>query len=185
MDSHPGEGGAINSYALVSYIPGTLGAHLDRIRRVLVAGCAAQSHLTVLPPRPLENGGNGISAELAGLLRNFRPFRVVLEQVEVFETTSVIYLSVGEGADRLKEIHGSLNRGLFQGEEAFPYHPHVTLAQDFDSRRLDSLVDLARTGWGEFFGSREFEVDRLTFVQNTVLNRWMDLAEFALDAFRP
>ena len=44
----------INSYALVSYIPGRLGDFITKLRQDLIAGCVAQSHVSILPPRPLQ-----------------------------------------------------------------------------------------------------------------------------------
>ena len=44
----------INSFSLVSYIPGPLGEFITNLRQDLVSGCVAQSHVTVLPPRPIE-----------------------------------------------------------------------------------------------------------------------------------
>ena len=47
--SQPALGDRINSYAVVSYIPGALGEFITRLREELVKGCVAQSHVTILP----------------------------------------------------------------------------------------------------------------------------------------
>ncbi len=180
MQSHPGAGDSINSYALVSYIPGPLGLYLDRIRRELVSSCVAQSHVTILPPRALVASADTAKVELAEALHDSRPFEMNLEQVEVFESTSVIYLAVGSGEQQLDDLHRRLNRGALECCEYHRYHPHVTLAQDFPPQELPDMVALARARWGEFRSRRGFDVERLTFVQNTVSNRWMDLADFPL-----
>lgn len=180
MQSHSGVGDSINSYALVSYIPGPLGIYLDRIRRELVSSCVAQSHVSILPPRPLTASPTEVKRELADALQEYPPFSLDLGPVEIFESTFVIYLAVSSGAEHLKGLHDRLNRGTLTCCEFHSYHPHVTLAQDFPADQLREMADMARARWREFQGLRTFEVNRLTFVQNTSSNRWMDLADIPL-----
>jgi 2'-5' RNA ligase len=72
-------------------------------------------------------------------------------------------------------MHQALNRGPLEFAEPFEYHPHVTLAQQLLPEQVEASAALARRKWREFPHSRSFMVDRLTFVQNTVENRWADL----------
>ena len=180
MQSDPGADDSINSYALVSYIPGPLGLYVDRIRRELDSSCVAQAHVTILPPRSLSEVGETTKAELAEALQNYPPFGVKLETVQVFESTAVIYLSIGPGMAQLKQLHERLNQGSLAVSEVHLYHPHVTLAQDFAAEEIAGRMELARARWAEFQNERGFEVERLTFVQNTASNRWLDLADFPL-----
>ena len=180
MQSDSGAGACLNSYALVSYITGPLGLYLDRIRRELVHSCIAQSHVTILPPRSLSPIEESTKIELSQVLQDYRPFRVDLQTVQVFESTSVIYLAIGEGSEELKHLHERLNEGSLACDEAYGYHPHVTLAHQFPPEQLNDMMELARARWREFQNERSFEVDRLTFVQNTTTNRWLDLADFPL-----
>jgi len=170
-------GNPINSFALISYIPEPLGGFLDSLRRELVPRCQAKSHVTVLPPRPLatglpENAWRNLNDSLDG----FPPFRVELSSIEVFKGTNVIYLSVGAGFRELEQMHAALNRGPLRFAEPYLYHPHVTLAQELSPEQVESAVALARRRWREFPYSHSFTVDQLTFVQNTVENRWTDIA---------
>jgi 2'-5' RNA ligase len=176
-----GAGKAINSFALISYLPEPLAGFLDSLRCELVPRCQAKSHVTVLPPRPL-SGGLPETAwrDLNDYLDEFPPFRVELASIEVFQGTDVIYLSVGAGFRELERMHAALNRGPLQFAEPFEYHPHVTLAQQLSPCEVESAVALARRRWREFPSSHSFMVDRLTFVQNTEENRWADLAGRAL-----
>ncbi len=176
-----GLGTAINSFALISYVPEPLAGFLDSLRRELVPRCQAKSHVTVLPPRPL-SGGLPESAwrELSDYLDAFPPFRLELTSVDLFADTNVIYLSVGAGSRELERMHDALNRGPLAFAEPFEYHPHVTLAQQLAPEQVEAATVLARRRWREFAHSRSFVVDRLTFVQNTVENRWADLAGRAL-----
>lgn len=176
MDSCNGEASPINSFALVSYLADPLAGFLDRLRAELVADCRAKAHVTVLPPRPLLTTTDEAWRELVDGVHDFHPIRVELGRVEVFPETQVLYLSVTAGHAELKRLHHTLNKGCLHFEEPFTYHPHVTLAQDLEMHQVASAVDLAVARWREFTHPRAFIVDRLTFVQNTLENRWVDLS---------
>jgi 2'-5' RNA ligase len=170
-----GEGSPINSFALVSYLPEPLAGFLDRLRAELVAECRAKAHVTVLPPRPLLSSADEAWRELVDGIHDFEPIRVELGRVEVFPVSQVLYLSVNAGHVELKRLHQALNKGALGYEEPFKYHPHVTLAQDLEPGHVSEAAELAAARWSEFKQARAFTVDRLTFVQNTLENRWTDL----------
>jgi len=177
MNGCNGVGNAINSFALIFYLPEPLAGFLDSLRCELVPRCLAKTHVTILPPRPLASGlPENAWHDLNDSLDAFPPFRVELMSIEVFPGTDVIYLSVGAGQRELEGMHAALNRGPLQFDEPFPYHPHVTLAQQLSPEQVEPSAALARRRWRDFPYSRSFTVDRLTFVQNTVENRWADLA---------
>ncbi len=177
MNGRNGAGNAIHPFALISYLPEPLGGFLNTLRCELVPRCQAKSHITVLPPRPLAYGSPDAAwRELSDLLDNFPPFRLELNSIEVFEGTNVIYLSVGAGYRELKEMHAALNRGPLQFDEPFKYHPHVTLAQELSPEQVEAAAAHARARWREFPSSHSFMLDRLTFVENTADNCWVDLA---------
>ncbi|HSP69667.1 MAG TPA: 2'-5' RNA ligase family protein [Bryobacteraceae bacterium] len=180
MDSSCGEGPSINSFALVTYVPEPLAGFIERFRQEAQPGCKARSHLTFLPPRPLDIPLEQIRKELEAGLRNQSPFRVELCEVQVFETSRVVHLSVGAGWEQAQRIHQILHQGHLECKECFDYHPHVTLAQDIDSAKLGAVAELATRRWKEYAGRRDFLVDHVTLVQNTVENRWTNLGEFAL-----
>lgn len=172
-----GVGNAINSFALISYLPEPLAGFLDSLRCELVPRCTAKSHVTVLPPRPLSSGLPETAwNELNDSLNGSPPFRVELGSIEVFEDTNVIHLSIGAGFRELVQMHAALNKGPLQFAEPYEYHPHVTLAQQLTKDQVEAAAAVARRRWKEFPYSHSFTVDRLTFVQNTVENRWADLA---------
>ena len=170
-----GEGTPVNSFALVSYLPDPLAGFLDRLRTELVEDCHSKAHLTVLPPRPLTCDVDSAWRALQNRLHDFQPFRVELGQPEIFPVTQVIYLSVKSGYNELKQLHSKLNTGELAFEEPFEYHPHVTLAQELEPGEVAALFEKASARWKEFSHSHSFAVDRLTFVQNTLENRWTDL----------
>jgi len=170
----------IHLFALVVYLPEPLAGFLDDLRKELVPGCTPRAHVTILPPRPLE-------ADLGQALNHARitvggvaPFHIRAGQVEIFPATDVIYLNISEGERELREMYRALNQGPLAFREPFPYHPHITLAQDLAPNQVQPLYDLARQRWAGFEHSRRIHADRTCFVQSRNACTWEDLAEFKL-----
>ena len=176
----PPETDRINSFSLVSYIPGRLGEFITRLRQELVADCVAQSHVTVLPPRPLSIDSHTAEEELRERVAAFAPVLISIPRLKMFEQTSVVYADIGAGRDKLVEMHSALNTGPFYFDEPWTYHPHITLAQGIAPEQLHEFFAEASRRWIEEAPETSFLIETLTFVQNTVENRWIDLAECAL-----
>jgi 2'-5' RNA ligase len=172
----------INSFALVSYCSGPLADYLTRLRSDLVPDCEAKAHLTVLPPRPIHDSAEHAMHELMEGLQDFGPVLVELGDVATFPESRVIYVSVKSGHEELERMHDALNTGSVAFEEPFPYHPHITLAQDLPIESIGPVLDRARRHWTSWPHPRSFMVERLTFVQNTFENRWCDLEDVQLVA---
>jgi 2'-5' RNA ligase len=172
----------LNVYALVIYIPDPLGRFLDDLRRELVPGCSPHAHVSVLPPRPLGADWQAASEQVQAFTAGQRPFPVELGQIRIFPVTNVIYIEVRSGKEELSSMHDALNGSALMFEEPFVYQPHVTLAQEIPGGEAAAVYELARRRWEEFPGERVFRADRAAFVQNTMGNRWIDLANFALGA---
>jgi hypothetical protein len=64
----------------------------------------------------------------------------------------------------------------------FAYHPHNTLAQEIPPGEVAAVNRRAQELWDSYSGPRSFRAERTTFVQNTLGNCWIDLAEFSLGA---
>ena len=77
-------------------------------------------------------------------------------------------------------MHSVLNVGAVSFQEPFPYHPHITLAQELAPEEHAAAFERCVREWREFAQPRAFQVDRMTFVQNTLDDRWLDLAGFPL-----
>ena len=170
----------INSFALVSYIPEPLAGFLDRLRQELVPNCFLRAHVTLLPPRPLSSPPEDAWKLITQLAPQFAPFDLALSDVEVFPISDVIYISIREGSQELKRTHDAMNVDALYFQEPFPYHPHVTLAQELKTDELDELVRVARARWAEFRHGKSFRVEQVVFVQNTRRNEWVDLGECRL-----
>ena len=173
-------GERLNVFALVMYVPGALGEFLDNLRRELVPGCNPHAHVSVLPPRSLAVDWQ-IASDRARLLTETWPvFDVELAEIQIFPVTNVIYIELGAGASELRRMHAAISTGPLVFPEPFPYHPHITLAQELAHENVEAADELARRRWREFRGERHFRAERVAFVQNTTGNKWLDLAEYAL-----
>jgi 2'-5' RNA ligase superfamily len=170
-----GEGG--NLYALVIYLPCPLGGFLDNLRLEMVPGCSPHAHVSVLPPRLLPLTPEAAAAEARRVVADFQAFDIELGEIEIFPLTNVIFISVKNGAEQLREMHATLNQGALAYDEPFAYHPHVTLGQELEPGQVEPLLNLAKRRWQEFPGPRRFRTDRMVFVHNPRGDRWVDLAE--------
>jgi 2'-5' RNA ligase len=180
MDGSCGEGTALNSFALVAYLPEPLVGFVDRLRQEIEPGCHLRAHLTFLPPRPASATVEELGKQVADELKIHLPFRVHLGKIEVFPVTEVIHLSVVAGFNDVKRIHNALNCGYLTFAETFRYHPHVTLGQHLTSEQVESAKELAKRRWLEYSGDRSFLTDHLTLVQNVGVDRWKNLQDFPL-----
>lgn len=172
----------VNQFALVIYIPDPLGRFLDNLRRELAPDCVPHAHVSVLPPRPIARPWQLVCEEARARAEEFAPFDVEPGDLNVFEPTEVVYLELVRGSDEFRRMHAALSRGNLEFDEPYVYHPHITLAQEIPHEDLPAVVEMARRKWREYNGRRWFRAEKVTFVQNTSRNRWLDLAEFSLGA---
>lgn len=182
MDACGSGGTPINSFGLVAYLSGALAEFAERLRRELAPTCSGRAHVTVLPPRALACDPDQAWRQIVSGLTSFAPFTVELGEVKVFSASDVVYLSLGTGCIEFQSLHRTLNNGLVQCVEPFEYHPHLTLAQCLTPGRIAAAAELAASSWPDYRGERGFTVDRLTWVQNTLENRWRDLDAYSLSA---
>jgi 2'-5' RNA ligase len=180
MYNDPAAWDRINSFALVSYIPEPLAGFLDKLRQELVPNCFLRAHATILPPRPVCTSPEAAWETVRTLAPLFPPFEVELAHVEVFPVSDVIYIEIGRGREEMQNMHNALNAEGFLCYEPYPYHPHVTLAQNLKGDEVDELGRVARARWAECKLPKTFRVDKVVFVQNTRRNCWLDLGESAL-----
>ena len=180
MYNDPAAWDRINSFALVSYIPEPLAGYLDRLRQELVPNCFLRAHVTILPPRPISSSPEAAWKTVQTLAPRFAPFDVEMTHVEVFPVSDVIHIGIGRGREDLERLHAELNVEGLEFAEPYPYHPHVTLAQDLKGDEVDELARVARARWAESDIPKIFRVEKVFFVQNTRRKQWLDLGESAL-----
>jgi len=146
------------SFALVAYIPDPLGAFLQSMRHDLPGQENPQSHITVLPPRPLKAPAESASHEARLTLGRFEPFLVELRSVKVFPETHILYLDVGEGEETLHRLHDALNAGVLRHEEDFEFLPHLTMSGAISAERLASVKARASRAWKKYQGEKRFHI---------------------------
>lgn len=168
-------------YALIGFVPGALGEYLDVLRQQLVPGCPFRSHVTILPPRLLRGAPDDLSAELALRLQKIGALEIGIGEIEIFPTTNVVYLEVEAGGEALNRIHDQLARETFAADEPYPFHPHITLAQEFPVAQLEELVARAAFLWKEWKKDRRFVLERLSLVRGMDLSNWDILSEHDLN----
>ena len=171
-----------DSYAVVSYIPGRLGNLIDSLRRRFDPGLAAWlAHVTVLSPRPLPESLEISLEAVRQQSASFEPFDVTISHVESFWPVSgVVYLGISDGADRLAQLHDSLNAGPLAYTEPHSYVPHVTIAQELSLLEKNTVMEEVRLEWARYAAESSFHVESLFLVKKTPENRWIDLAPIPL-----
>jgi 2'-5' RNA ligase len=170
----------VGMFALVSYIPDPLARFLDDLRLELTPGCNPHAHVTVLPPRPICDDLKGTVQQIAEDIKGTVPFRIELGEIEIFEATHVIYLGLACGATELRRLYDALNCGSLQYREHYPYHPHITIAQNIPPEETARMAPIARKRWAEYGGPRGFVVSVLSFVQQVAPSIWADVAALPL-----
>jgi 2'-5' RNA ligase len=128
-----------------------------------------------MPPRFLPSTEELAWKHIVDQTSDVAAFDLEALDIEVFPKTNVVYIELGRGREILMDLHAALNRGALAYDEPYPYHPHITLAQEIPVEIVDDIVTAARQKWAAAPYSRRFPVERLTFVRNIGCNRWLDL----------
>lgn len=179
MPSEPPPGSRINLFSLVTYLPEPLAEFIDHLRGELVPGCKLRAHVTHLVPRPLRDP-DAANDHIREVFSRTEPFELHMGDIGIFTMSSVVYVTLTAGFERMKEVHGELNQGPAEFNEPYPYHPHITLAQQISPAQVPAVFEHAHYRWAEFRHRRAFLVDRAVFVQATNLQTWIDLDEHPL-----
>jgi 2'-5' RNA ligase len=170
-------------YALVAYIRSELGEFVEGLRRELHPVHAhLPTHLTVLPPRPLQGTEEQAIAMLRQLSAPVASFQVELGEVESFlPITPTVFIRVSHSGYRMRELHDLLNHAPLAYAEPFPYMPHVTVAKLDSNEQAMQVLQKSKAGWQNYSGSHRISVERVTFVRGSE-DTWTDLAEIDLSA---
>ena len=118
MNPSCSEDGQPNCYALVTYVPGPLGSFLDRLRKELEPnGNGPRSHVTLLPPRPVQGTGEEALRLIETLYPSLPVFTIGIGDVNVFPVSNVVYLEIVSGREMLKVLHQFLNCNILTFKE--------------------------------------------------------------------
>ena len=169
-------------YALVAYLKNPAGEFVENLRRELHPDLPhLAAHLSILPPRCLQDTESAALQVLERICGAEEPFEVALGDVETFiPVTPTVYIRVEAGAARMIELHSKLNTEALAFKEEWPYIPHLTIVKMTAEPPAQTAFQLARERWARYAGGRRILVERLTFVREDALNHWVDLAPIPL-----
>jgi 2'-5' RNA ligase len=135
------------------------------------------AHLTLLGPTEIEPGRlSAIEKHLAAVAAAQPPFTMHLRGTGTFRPlTEVVFVVVAAGISECELLAAAIGTAdELHRETRFPYHPHVTVAQDVPMAALDEVYDdLAG------FEAR-FDVHSFTLFSHTGEARWQPRRDFAL-----
>ena len=169
-------------FALVAYVKDPAGQFVEGLSRELNPGLPNMSaHLTILPPRVLQGSESKAVEIIEEVCAEVEPFAVTLADVETFiPVTPTLFIRVGYGAYRMRELHDKLQQDSLAGLEQWPYMPHLTIAKMTTQEEAQQAFGVARARWAQYDGSRTVSLTKLTFVRENQPNDWADLAGIPL-----
>ncbi|WP_436837628.1 2'-5' RNA ligase family protein [Micromonospora rifamycinica] len=158
-------------------IPQPWGEQLTRRRVQTGDPQVVPAHVTLLGPTeiPVEALG-AVEAHLAEVAASHLPFTLHLRGTGTFRpVTQVVFVAVAAGISECELLAAAINAAPdLRRELRFPYHPHVTVAQDVAPEALDrAYEDLA-----DF--SAMFEVEGFTLFSHSGQTRWQPRRDFRL-----
>lgn len=162
-------------------IPEPWGGQLTR-RRAAAGDPAAEfvpAHLTLLGPTEIDTARYaGIEQHLLAVAAGHRPFELHLRGTGTFRPlTEVVFVAVAAGISECEQLAAAVRESaLLRRETRFPYHPHVTLAQEVPTDALDAAFEDLK----DF--EAVFTVDRFTLFAHTPEGRWQARRDFPLGA---
>ncbi|XTZ13974.1 2'-5' RNA ligase family protein [Micromonospora echinospora] len=160
-------------------IPEPWGSHLTRRRAEAGDPLAAHipAHVTLLGPTEIPvDAMPVVEAHLAAVAAAHLPFSLHLRGTGTFRpVTQVVFVAVAAGISECELLAEAISAAPeLHRETRFPYHPHVTVAQDVTPEALDRVYeDLA-----DF--SAIFEVEAFTLFSHSGQIRWQPRRDFRL-----
>lgn len=133
-------------------------------------------HVTLLPPTPIPAAQiDVVEDHLATAAESAPTFTMHLSGTGTFRPTSpVVFVQVAAGVSSCERIERAVRRGPLARDLDFPYHPHVTVAQDLEN----ALLDVAHAGLAGFVA--RFQVDRFVLFCRDGSGQWTWRREFPL-----
>ncbi|MER7168225.1 2'-5' RNA ligase family protein [Micromonospora sp. NPDC000207] len=135
------------------------------------------AHVTLLGPTEIPVAAlAAVEAHLAAVAAAHLPFTLHLRGTGTFRpVTQVVFVAVAAGISECELLAAAIGSAAELHREArFPYHPHVTVAQDVAPEALDrAYEDLA-----DF--SAMFEVNSFTLFSHSGQARWQPRRDFPL-----
>ncbi|MFF5174303.1 2'-5' RNA ligase family protein [Micromonospora sp. NPDC000089] len=158
-------------------IPEPWGALLTRRRVEAGDPLAVPAHVTLLGPTEIPASAlPAVEEHLARVAAAHLPFTLHLRGTGTFRpVTQVVFVAVAAGISECELLAAAINDAPeLHRETRFPYHPHVTVAQDVAPEALDrAYEDLA-----DF--SAMFEVEAFTLFSHSGQARFQPRRDFRL-----
>ncbi|GII21220.1 2'-5' RNA ligase family protein [Planosporangium mesophilum] len=162
-------------------IPEPWGGELTRRRAEAGDPQAAYvpAHVTLLGPTEVDAADlAAIERRLAEIAAEHPPFPLHLRGTGTFRpVTEVVFVTVAAGISECERLNAAIQDiDAIDRATKFPYHPHVTVAQDVPPPQLDAVFrDLAR------FEAR-FPVEGFTLFEHGSDGRWRPHRDYLLGA---
>jgi 2'-5' RNA ligase len=133
-------------------------------------------HVTLLPPTPVGAGAmDEVEAHLAEAAAGREPFTMHLAGTGTFRPISpVVFVQVAAGVADCELLERAIRSGPLDRELDYPYHPHVTVAQDIAPAALDDAYE----GMSSFVA--RFAVEQFVLFSRDPEGRWAWRNEFPL-----
>jgi 2'-5' RNA ligase len=138
---------------------------------------AVPTHVTLLPPTLVDEAAmDDIDEHLLKVALAHPRFVMQLRGTATFRPNSpVVFVALTEGISACELLSESIRTGPLERDLPFPYHPHVTVAQDVPPAVLDEVYD-------DLAGfSARFRVDRFTLFEHSGDGRWKPRRDFLLE----
>ncbi|WP_051366482.1 2'-5' RNA ligase family protein [Hamadaea tsunoensis] len=107
-------------------------------------GATVPAHLTLLGPTEVDPGDLGaIKDHLVRVSAAHRPFELLLRGTGTFRpVTEVVFVAVAAGISECELLAAAISGAPeLDRPRHFPYHPHVTVAQEVAPEKLDQVFD--------------------------------------------
>jgi len=140
------------------------------------SGRRIPSHITLLPPYDVVDCElDAVVGHLETVADRTPAFRVHLRGTGTFRPVSpVVFVNVVEGISQCEQLAADVRSGPLVVETAFPYHPHVTVAQDLPEGSLEqAFVELERY-------DATFAVERFWLYVHNLKTGWQPARSFPL-----
>jgi 2'-5' RNA ligase len=137
------------------------------------------AHVTLLGPTEIDAADLPvIERDLAKIAASHPPFTLHLRGTGTFRPiTEVVFVAVAAGISECEQLNAAIcDLAAIERTAKFPYHPHVTVAQDVPSPQLDAaFYDLS--GF-----EAQFPVEGFTLFEHGSDGRWHPHKDYALGA---
>ena len=133
-------------------------------------------HVTLVGPAVVPRDALGeVDAHLAAVAAAHGPFVVHLRGTGTFRPVSpVVFVALARGIADCEQLGLAVRRGPLDSPLRFPYHPHVTVAQDVD----DDVLDAVETKLADYDGT--FVVTAIDRYVNDDEGMWRPVRSFPL-----